>query len=75
VASKLTSSGTGLSSALLQQVALLSELPLSDRALKHQEVPQEINAFILEFCHEARKFVGLRGRRLSKVIPIATWRI
>jgi hypothetical protein len=58
VASKLTSSGTGLSSALLQQVALLSELPLSDRALKHQEVPQEINAFILEFCHEARKFVG-----------------
>jgi hypothetical protein len=58
VASKLTSSDNGLSSALLRQVALLSDIPLSDRVVKHQGIPQEINAFILDFCHEARKFVG-----------------
>jgi hypothetical protein len=57
VASKLTSSGTNLSTALLQQAALLSELPLSDRFVKQQEIPDEVNSFILDFCHEARKFI------------------
>jgi hypothetical protein len=57
VASKLTESGSDLSTVLLQQAALLSELPLSDRLVKHQEIPEEVNTFILAFCHEARKFI------------------
>ncbi|EMD67323.1 hypothetical protein COCSADRAFT_110960 [Bipolaris sorokiniana ND90Pr] len=58
VASKLSASNANLSSTLLQQVAALSELALSERILKHQEIPDEINNFILEFCHEARRFIS-----------------
>lgn len=59
VASQLASSSSNnLTPALLQHTALLSELPLSDRAIATQEMPEEISAFILEFCHEARKFIG-----------------
>ncbi|KAF1943992.1 P-loop containing nucleoside triphosphate hydrolase protein [Clathrospora elynae] len=58
VASKLTTSDASLSSVLLQQAALLSELPLLDRCVAHQEITEEINALILDFCHEARKFIG-----------------
>lgn len=59
VASKLSSNDeSNLSSALLQQVALLSELRLSDRLVTYLEIPEEINAYILRFCQEARKFIG-----------------
>ena len=57
VASKLTASNANLSSLLLHQAAALSELALSERIIKHQKIPEEVNAFILEFCHEARKFI------------------
>lgn len=59
VASQLASSDSNnLTSSLLQHTSLLAELPLSERALIKQEVPDEINAFILSFAHEARKFIG-----------------
>ncbi|KAI8933310.1 hypothetical protein NX059_009935 [Plenodomus lindquistii] len=59
VASQLASSGTSdLTLALLQHTALLSELRLSDRAIADQEITQDVNAFILTFSHEARKFIG-----------------
>jgi hypothetical protein len=58
VASKLSTSDSNLSSVLLHQAALLSKLPLSDRSVMHQEIPEDISTFILNFCHEARKFIG-----------------
>jgi len=58
VASKLTATHKDLSSVLLHQAALLAELPLAERIIKHSDIPDEINSFILAFCHEARKFVG-----------------
>ncbi|RYO67691.1 putative helicase [Alternaria tenuissima] len=58
VASKLAASNADLSSVLLQHAALLSELPLSDRIIKHCEIPDEVKSFILDICCEARKFIG-----------------
>jgi hypothetical protein len=58
VASKLAASNADLSAVLLQHAALLSELPLSDRIIKQREISDDVKSFILDFCHEARKFVG-----------------
>ncbi|KAL6706224.1 hypothetical protein ACN47E_005959 [Coniothyrium glycines] len=49
---------TNMSLALLQHTALLSELQLSDRLLPTQEIPDDVRAYILRFCNEARKFVA-----------------
>lgn len=57
VASKLSASNANLSSILLRQATALSELALSERILNHQGIP-EVNNFILEFCHEARRFIN-----------------
>ncbi|KAF1847985.1 DEAD/DEAH box helicase-like protein [Cucurbitaria berberidis CBS 394.84] len=59
VASKLASSGQDeLSSALLHHTSLLADLRLSDRPIANQTVSEEVKNFILDFCREARKFVG-----------------
>lgn len=58
VASKLSASNAHLTSLLLHQAASLSELALPERIFQHQEISEETNNFILEFCHEARRFIG-----------------
>lgn len=58
VASKLSASDADMVSLLLHQAAAISELALPERIFQHQEIPEEVNKFILEFCHEARRFIG-----------------
>lgn len=57
VASKLSASDANMTSILLHQAAALSELALSERIIEHQEIPEEVNTFIIDFCREARKFI------------------
>jgi len=59
VTSQLASSDSNnLTSAFLQHTALLAELRLSDRLIVNQDIPDYVSAYILNFCHEALKFIG-----------------
>ncbi|KAH7396308.1 DEAD/DEAH box helicase-like protein [Pyrenochaeta sp. MPI-SDFR-AT-0127] len=59
IVSKFISSQKDFSVALLYHTALLSELRLSDRLIASRApASQEYSAFVLDFCREARKYIG-----------------